>query len=143
MKKLILIVAMMVSVSSVANNNQKENHNEKDDILVIEGKFAAEKNVTYTIFQIQDDGNLEQLSSEKGTRYFSCKLEVGNKYIIQFTSKENVTKELTVDVTDSGFFQVIVDFKRSDSAKLEYNDKKSEYEVKSLPGKHQELVTLK
>jgi len=127
MKTLITALAMMLTITSVATNKHD------DDILVVEGKFVAQTNVNYKVYEIQADSSLKEVFSHKSLAYFTCELEVGNHYVICFTSQTQEVKKLYVDVTESGSFQVLVDFNKPNSAELTYNKRKSKYQVKSIP----------
>lgn len=128
MKKFLSIVACMLVLSTQATNRDNDN-----DILTVEGKFMAQKNVNYKVFEYQEDGSLKEVFSGKGNQYFAVTLTTGNHYVVKFTALNNEVKELFIDADESGTFQLIVDFTKPNAGVLKYNSKKSEYELKSVP----------
>lgn len=128
MKKFLSIVACMLVLSTEATNRDNDN-----EILTVEGKFMAQKNVSYKVFEYQEDGSLKEVFSGKGNQYFAVTLTTGNRYLVKFTSLNNEVKSLFIDADESGTFQLIVDFTKPNAGVLKYNSKKSVYELKSIP----------
>lgn len=118
----------MLVLSTQATNRDNDN-----EILTVEGKFMAQKNVKYTVFEYQEDGTLLEVFSGKGNQYFAVTLTTGNHYVVNFVSLNNEVKSLFIDADESGTFQLIVDFTKPNAGVLKYNSKKSVYELKSIP----------
>ena len=118
----------MLVLSTEATNRDNDN-----EILTVEGKFMAQKNVKYNIYEYQEDGSLLEVFSGKGNQYFAVTLTTGNRYLVKFTSLNNEVKNLFIDADESGTFQLIVDFTKPNAGVLKYNSKKSVYELKSIP----------
>lgn len=121
-------MACMLVLSTEATNRDNDN-----EILTVEGKFMAQKNVSYKVFEYQEDGSLKEVFSGKGNQYFAVTLTTGNRYLVKFTSLNNEVKSLFIDADESGTFQLIVDFTKPNAGVLKYNSKKSVYELKSIP----------
>jgi hypothetical protein len=114
-------------------STQATNRDNDNEILTVEGKFMAQKNVNYKVFEYQENGSLKEVFSGKGSQYFAVTLTTGNHYVVNFTALNNEVKSLFIDADESGTFQLIVDFTKPNAGVLTYNSKKSVYELKSIP----------
>lgn len=119
MKKIISLITIML-VSVICSGNNPHSTREKKDRfhLVVEGSFLNQKNVNYTVFQMDAEGTFVSTEHIKARKYFSVVLDVNAKYIIRFEDKKHNVKFLIVDATRSGHFVVDVDFSKPHDAVL-------------------------
>jgi hypothetical protein len=121
-----------MTLSSITNTIiKKDKHH-----LILEGKFIAEKHVSYQVFEVAYDKSLVLQSTHKGSHYYSIQTEVGKSYVVKFTTKSGNIKYLNLDVQNSGYFMVDVDFRNSKSASLTYT---GWYDYKLKPLNKEEL----
>ncbi len=100
----------MILSSVNATINSKTKPRRDPHHLLLEGKFLAEKNITYTIYKMDREGTFVKESRNKAKRTFSIKCNVGDRYIVRFEDKKHNVKFLMMDITKSGKFTIDVDF---------------------------------
>lgn len=129
MKALLIIALLSITCKcgAFANTNP-----DKENKLVIQGKFTSELNVNYEVYQIESDSCLTLVESGKFFKYININVDTYQSYLIKFTAKDGKTKYLQISVEDYDTFIVVVDFKRTGSARMIYNADKSQYQVTPL-----------
>lgn len=111
---MIMLVSMVYSTSSTNLPTLKKDKYH----LIVEGSFLNQKNVNYTVYEMNHEGTFVSIDRVHARKYFSIVLDVNRKYIIRFEDKEHNVKFLLIDATDSGNFEVDVDFSKPHDAIL-------------------------
>jgi len=113
MKTLLSIVVMMlVCISTQASNDPSVK------TITLEGQFLEKKMVKYEVYKVFADKSCEKVSSHQGVKRFNINLQIGEYYLIKFTSVDGKTKYLYVNVEGGGDFTIDVDFDDEHSAVL-------------------------
>lgn len=119
MKKIISVIMIMLVSTICSSNNPHPTREKKDRFhLVVEGSFLNQKNVNYTVFEMDKEGTFVSTEHVKARKYFSLQLDVNAKYIIRFEDKKHNVKFLIIDAARSGHFVVDVDFSKPHDAIL-------------------------
>lgn len=95
--------------------------------LFLQGEYLGANNVECSVYKVTSDGSLELLYSFETKKFYECKLEINNCYVIKFKHKRFGEKILYVDADISKKFSVAVDFHSKDNAYLMYNKDASKY----------------
>lgn len=127
MKKLInsMLIVLLCTVVSTAKVNDPYH-------LVIEGEFLSQKHIQCTVYKMGKTGTFVSESHNKFRKYYSLTCDLGGKYLIRFTDKNQNTKFLMIDVIKGGYTVVDVDFSKSYDAMLKFNLQKRGYIVAPL-----------
>ena len=136
MKTLLIFMATLCML----NLNAKTGDN-KPEQLVLEGKLLTQTNVHYEVYMLMMDNSTELLFKGKSKLDYTINLEVGEFYIIKFIAKNGEVKYLHVDAMYKTTYQIDVDFKYKNSAKLIYNPKTWKYKLVSVPITDVDYVT--
>ena len=109
---------MLVSIVYSTNNSNLPTLKKDKYHLIVEGSFLYQKNVNYTVYEMNREGTFVSTDHVKARKYFSLVLEVSKKYIIRFEDKGHNVKFLIIDASESGTFEVDVDFSKPHDAIL-------------------------
>lgn len=118
---MVLLLVSLVSLSTPSTT--------PFNTFTLQGKFISENSVNYEVYVVNPDSSLQLIETDKSLKFFSIDLEVEKEYVIKFTSKTNETKYLYVSASEYGGFGIDVDFNRTGSARLSYNNYRQEYQV--------------
>lgn len=110
---MIMLVSMVYSGTNPSIKSVKDKFH-----FVVEGSFLNQKNVNYTVYQMDREGTFVSIDHVKAKKHFSVVLDVSSKYIIRFEDKKHNVKFLIVDASQSGHFTVDVDFSKPHDAIL-------------------------
>lgn len=122
MKKTTQILSIIMLMCMVAFSSSFTAKTKKDPYhFIVEGAILAQKNITYTVFKMDNTtGTFVSESHMKVRKYFSVMCDVGFKYIVRFQDKKGNVKFLMLDVTRNGSFTVDVDFEKPWDGLLKY-----------------------
>jgi hypothetical protein len=123
-KSIFTMVLLLVSLVSLSTPSTTP-----FNTFTLQGKFISENSVNYEVYVVNPDSSLQLIETDKSLKFFSIDLEVEKEYVIKFTSKTNETKYLYVSASEYGGFGIDVDFNRTGSARLSYNNYRQEYQV--------------
>jgi len=113
---IIMLICMVACSLSLTAKTKKDPYH-----FIVEGVFLSEKNISYTVFKMDNrTGDFVSESHSKGRKYFSVTCDVGFKYIVRFQDKAGDVKFLMLDVTRNGYFTVDVDFEKPWDGLLKY-----------------------
>lgn len=124
MKKITTLIMLCMVLVTSAGILPKNNYR-----LTIEGKFLSEKKIKYEVYKINADSTMSKVDYGRGIHYFSIQVQTNEHYLIKFISRSKGVKYLDIEVSESGYVVVDVDFHRKGSATARFNYKQYGYEV--------------
>jgi len=104
MKKIVLMMFVILGVTTL-QAKVKDPQN-----FIVEGSFIADKNITYTIFKMDQVGDLIAIEHVKGHKHYFVECNVGDKYVVRFQNKKGDVKFLMIDATSTGYFEADIDW---------------------------------
>lgn len=120
MKTILSICLVMIVSLACSTTNQLNSNGGKNKPLIIEGSFISEKNITCTLYKLDEKGNFILQYSNKFKRDFTVHCEIGSNYIVQFTNSSGNTKLLLIEATVANEYVLDVDFSKEYNAVLKY-----------------------
>jgi hypothetical protein len=122
MKTTLIALLCILSLQGVAVN-----HNS----FIVKGEFLEAIDVNYRVCLIEDNGSCTSILQESDYIDYKINLEIGRKYLIDFTYGD-ITKSLLIEADAPGYFEVDVDFSSKQSALLSYCYFKHRYRLKAF-----------
>lgn len=117
MKKITtIVIIMLVSMVSFAGKDKSRDRHH----FIVEGSFLSQKNISYTVYQENQEGKFVAIERSKARKYYSFVFNTGHKYIIRFQNKKGDVKFLMVDAVQRGYFMVDVDWRKPYDGKITY-----------------------
>ena len=95
--------------------------------LLLQGEYFGANNVECSVYKVKSDGSLELQYSFESKKFYECKLEIKNCYVIKFKHKRFGEKVLYVDADVAKKFVVAVNFSTENNAYLMYNKDANTY----------------
>lgn len=109
-------LCMLISMVALSTNTVRKDK----DHLILEGRFIAEKQVSYEVFEVGNDQILTLQSSNTGKYEYSIRVNVDKNYLVKFSAASGQVKYLSITVQKYGYVIVDIDFRTKQSANLTY-----------------------
>lgn len=110
---MMLIVTCMSMLSMYSNPLRR--------VINVEGKFLHQKNITYTLYELQSNGTYKRLETNKGRKSYALRLHTNTTYVIKFVDKSLTVKFLELRIEKPTDIIVDVDFNTNKSIRVIYN----------------------
>ena len=91
--------------------------------VTVEGNFLHQKHVSYTLYELEDNGTYKELISSHGRKAYSVQCNTKTTYLIKFVDKTQTVKYLEFRIDRVKDIVVDVDFSTNQSIKLLYDKK--------------------
>ena len=112
MKKLAILTAILFALTSYSAI--------KPRIIMVEGNFLHDKNIKFTLYQVDSLGKYIELESSEAKKTYYVKCYTKTKYVLKFESKNKV-KYMEFEIKIHKNVQVDVDFNTDDNIHMEYS----------------------
>ena len=105
MKKIVkTMLVILMSVITLTGKAKDPYH------CVVEGSYLADKNIQYTIFKMDKNGDLIAIEHVKSRKHYFVECNVGDKYLVRFQNKQGDVKFLMINASKHGYFQANIDW---------------------------------
>jgi hypothetical protein len=112
--KVIMLILTCISVLSMYS---------KPRVITVEGNFLHQKHVSYTLYELEDNGAYKELVSSHGRKMYSVKCNTKTTYLIKFVDKTQTIKYLELRIDRAKDIVIDIDFSTNQSIKLLYDKK--------------------
>jgi len=110
MKKLLIILACVLTLTA--------NSTTRPRLITVTGNILHEKNITFTLYEVDSIGNLKELESSQVKKDFYVRCYTKTKYVLKFEGKKK-TKYMEFEIKIHKNVEVDVDFSKDNSIVLE------------------------
>lgn len=112
--KIMMLIVTCMSMLSMYSNPLRR-------VINVEGKFLHQKNITYTLYELQSNGTYKRLETNKGRKSYALRLHTNTTYVIKFVDKSLTVKFLELRIEKPTDIIVDVDFNTNKSIRVIYN----------------------
>jgi hypothetical protein len=112
--KIMMLIVTCMSMLSMYSNPLRR-------VINVEGKFLHQKNITYTLYELQSNGTYKRLETNKGRKSYALRLHTNTTYVIKFVDKSLTVKFLELRIEKPTDMLIDVDFNTNKSIRVIYN----------------------
>jgi len=112
MKKIVVMMIIVLGAMSFTTKTKNPFH------LIVEGVFLADKNIKYTVYQMNASGDFVAIYRAKARKYYHIECSTGSKYIVRFQNRKGDVKFLMIDAVEYGYCGANVDWRKPYDGKI-------------------------